>query len=410
MQVHLGIDVGKTNLRVGVFSPDLQLIDRWSVPTADVALAQAALSDWLFAMPSRYRVRSTGISIFGPLQVDPSKADYGAVIESSEPAWSGVNIPTQVAQILERGVYFDFDVSAGALAEATMGSGKGKSAFVYLSVGTGIGAVYFRGSHRPGYAPQMGHMYIPRELEDLGFEGSCRFHGACLQGLASGKALALRWGLPAEELEWNHPAWDLEARYIARACTNLIYSFSPEAIVLGSSVGSVPSLVPKVNHYLLSMLNNFLEPELRTLYSEQPPVAGASLGPESSLIGAALLGMRSSGLQIRTEPNEVSLDNVERGLQAVPQGENEGIIFVGVLTKPLVMALPDGAFILSNVSKGDGSPVLAGAVGDQSLRGGLWDKLRASRLSGRRFYVFANEESLKHHLARRAKALERQRA
>ena len=298
MQVHLGIDVGKTNLRVGVFSPELQLIDRWSVPTDDVPLAQIALTDWLFAMPPRYRVLSAGISIFGPLQVDPSKPAYGAVIESSEPAWSGVNIPAQVAEILDQEVYFDFDVSAGALAEATLGSGKGKSTFVYLSVGTGIGAVYFRGSHRPGYAPQIGHMYIPHEADDLEFEGSCRFHGACLQGLASGKALAQRWGAPAEQLGENDPAWDLEARYIARACTNLIYSFSPETVVLGSSVGSSPNLVSKVNGHLPLMLNNFLEPQLRTLYQEQPPVTSAMLKRDSSLIGAAILGSQSVGLRL----------------------------------------------------------------------------------------------------------------
>ncbi len=296
MQVHLGMDVGKTNLRVGVFDRDLRWADRWSVPTADVALAQTALRGWLSALSSKYSVRSTGISIFGPLQVDRSQADYGAVVESSEPAWSGVNVPAQVAGVLEQEVYFDFDVSAGALAEATLGSGRGKSAFVYLSIGTGVGAVYFRGLHRPGYAPQMGHMYIPREQDDLTFNGSCRFHGVCLQGLASGKALAQRWGVPAEQLGEDHPVWDLEARYIARACTNLVYTFSPETIVLGSSVGSAPHLIAKVNQHLWAMLNNFLDPELRTLYSEQPIVAGALLGSESSLKGAALLGIERLGL------------------------------------------------------------------------------------------------------------------
>ena len=299
MQVHLGIDVGKTNLRVGVFDSDSQLIDRWSVSTTDVPLAQCALEEKLLELRDAYEIRSTGISIFGPLQVDPSKPDYGAVIESSEPAWSGVNIPAQVAEALDHEVYFDFDVSAGALAEATIGSGKGKSAFVYLSVGTGVGAVYFRGSLRPGYAPQIGHMYIPREADDLDFAGNCRFHGACLQGLASGKAMAQRWGVPAEQLSGNHPAWDLEARYIARACTNLIYTFSPEAIVLGSSVGSTPNLLSSVNRHVRSMINNFIEPELRYLYAQRKPVLRATLGTECSLVGAAILARDKAGLSLQ---------------------------------------------------------------------------------------------------------------
>jgi fructokinase len=138
-------------------------------------------------------------------------------------------------------------------------------------------------------------MYLPREAEDA-FSGSCRFHGGCLQGLASGKALAERWGMAAEALPPTHPAWDLEARYLARACANLIYSFAPERIVLGSSVGSAPQLVERINAYLSEMLNGFLEPGLRDRFSHEPPVVRAALMPESSLIGAALMATGKGGL------------------------------------------------------------------------------------------------------------------
>jgi fructokinase len=297
MQVHLGIDVGKTNLRVRVFDSDLGLVDRWSNSTIDVIRAQNALEDRLLELKKQFEIQSLGISIFGPLQVDPEKEDYGALVESSEAVWSGVNIPKLVAGVVEQEVYFDFDVNAGALAEATMGAGIGKSSFVYLSVGTGIGAAYFRGSHRPGFAPQMGHMFIPREVDDLEFGSSCRFHGACLQGLASGKSLAQRWGIPAEKLGDEHRAWDLEARYLARACTNLIYTFSPEVIVLGSSVGVARSLIERINGHIPSMLNDFMDPDLRVLYREQSAVVGATCGADSSLIGAMILGAQRAGLQ-----------------------------------------------------------------------------------------------------------------
>ena len=297
MQVHLGLDVGKSSLRVGVFDSRFLLRERWSVSTADVDVAQRSLAQQLSELRSKFQVLSTGISIFGPLQVDPLRPDYGAIIESSEPAWSGVNIPQLVAKVLARDIWFDFDVNAGAVAESVHGNGKGRSSFVYLSIGTGVGAVLFRGKHQPGFAPQIGHMYIPREAADEHFAGSCRFHGGCLQGLASGKAMAQRWSLPAEMLESGHLGWDLEARYVARACTNLIYTFAPEIILLGSSIGSSSELpIDKVNAYSMSMLNDFLEPDLRLHFRANPPVARAALGAECSLVGAALLGSHAVGL------------------------------------------------------------------------------------------------------------------
>lgn len=297
--VHLGIDVGKTGLRLIALDSERQELERWSVPTHDVTQARAALAAELGRHAREHRIASVGVSIFGPLQTDPARPDFGAVIESSEPAWSGVNIPQEVASALGQEVFFDFDVSAGALAEAMVGNGLRHASFVYLSIGTGVGAVHFPGAHTPGYAPQLGHMQLPRERDDLAFRGSCRFHGACLQGLASGRALAQRWGAPAEELAADHPAWDLQARYVARACANLVYSFAPAAILLGSSVGSSPNLqLQDVNRHLGIMLNGFLEPALREAYSRSPAVVRAALGANCSLIGAALLGQGRSGLRI----------------------------------------------------------------------------------------------------------------
>src|SRR5579875_267589 len=296
MKVWLGIDVGKTNLRLGVFDATLRLLERWSVPSGNPQTAGEALHANLLELSRRYTVETAGISLFGPLQTDPKATDYGAIPESSDALWNGVNLPLLVAETLRRPVYFDYDVSAGALGEAVLGAGRDTKTFVYLSVGTGIGGVFFRDTLHPGYAPQLGHMYLPREPDDLTFPGTCRFHGACLQGLASGRALAQRWGMPPEDLPPEHPAWDLEARYLARACANLVYTFAPQRILLGSSVSSAPDLIARINSYLPLLLNGFLDPELRSVYAAQAVVAKAAFTPDSSLLGAALLARNRAGL------------------------------------------------------------------------------------------------------------------
>ena len=80
--------------------------------------------------------------------------------------------------------------------------------------------------------PETGHVPVPREPDD-GYPGRCPFHGACLEGMASGPAVAERWGAPAESLPPDHPAWDLEARYLASGFLPLVLALATERIVLG---------------------------------------------------------------------------------------------------------------------------------------------------------------------------------
>ena len=301
MQVLVGVDVGKTSIRVGVFRPDLTLLERWSVPSVNAEGAMDALDRQLRVFKHRFRITGTAISTFGPLSTDGNARTYGAVHHSSDAAWSGVNLPALVSAATGNTVFFDYDVNAGALAEKTIGAARLASSFVYLSIGTGIGGAVCRGKPTPGYAPQLGHIYLPKEPDDQLFPGSCRFHGGCLQGLASGRAIAERWGVAGQLLPPDHRAWDLEARYLARACANLIYLFSPERIVVGSSVSAVEKLLERTNDYLFPLLNGFLEPELHQLYLRVPPVQRATLAPDSSLIGAAIMAKEEVGLKFSTE-------------------------------------------------------------------------------------------------------------
>ena len=84
--------------------------------------------------------------------------------------------------------------------------------------------------------PEMGHIFIPHNRDDDPFPGACPFHGNCFEGLASGLAMELRWGVKAERLEPDHPAWRLEAHYLALGLANLVCVLSPRRIVAGGGV------------------------------------------------------------------------------------------------------------------------------------------------------------------------------
>jgi fructokinase len=53
-----------------------------------------------------------------------------------------------------------------------------------------------------------------------------------------------RWLQPAEELPQTHPAWALEAGYLAHALATIVCLLSPQRIVMGGGVMAAPQLLP----------------------------------------------------------------------------------------------------------------------------------------------------------------------
>lgn len=292
----LAIDVGKSKCLVGLFVGTRRLEDhRIAVTTADetVAALEARVADVF----DRHRVGGIGLSVFGPVETDPAQPDFGAIVASSEQQWSGVNLPAILSSRYGVSVRFDYDVNAAVLAEARDRE-PGPAGFVYLSIGTGVGGAF----HHPQEGisprtdpPQLGHISLPREPDDP-YPGSCRFHGDCFQGLASGRALFGRWGMPAHELPEDHEAWDLEARYIGRACADLLYSTPHATVRVGSGIARVPGLVARSNYYLRAFMAEFPATLWRRI-GERDVIELAATAPESSLIGAAVLAGEEIGLE-----------------------------------------------------------------------------------------------------------------
>ena len=183
-------------------------------------------------------VAAVGIGSFGPVDLDPASATYGFITNTPKPGWQNVDLAGMVQRALRVPVGFDSDVNAAALGERRWGAGRGLDTFIYLTVGTGIGGGGIAGG-RPMHGlihPEMGHVRIPHDKATDPFPGSCPYHGDCLEGLAAGRALEKRWGQPAETLPADHPAWPLEARYLALGIANFIFTLSPQRIIVGGGV------------------------------------------------------------------------------------------------------------------------------------------------------------------------------
>ena len=187
----------------------------------------------------------------------------------------------------------DTDVNAAALGEWRHGAARGDDVVVYITVGTGIGGgVLVHGQPLHGLVhPEIGHLRVPHDRQADPFDGVCPYHGDCLEGLASGPAMAARWGQPAETLPADHPAWALEARYLALALQNVVCAVSPRRIVLGGGVSGHAALVSRVRDDLARLLNGYVQAPA-ILHAMDHYVVPPGLGSRSGVIGALELAAR----------------------------------------------------------------------------------------------------------------------
>jgi fructokinase len=238
-----------------------------------------------------------GVASFGPVELRMDHPEFGRIRLTPKPGWSGTDVVGPLADAFAVPTGFDTDVNGAALGEARWGSGQGLRSFVYVTVGTGIGGgglIEAEPIHGLGH-PEMGHMTVRRHPDD-GFGGVCPFHGDCLEGLASGPAIAGRFGVPGARLtgEDFERALGIEAFYLAQMVRNLVYTMSPERVILGGGVSQMPGLVDAVADLVPSLLSGY--PGLPE--HEAGFVMPAGLGGDSGLAGGLVLAeraLRSSG-------------------------------------------------------------------------------------------------------------------
>lgn len=282
-----GVEIGGTKTVV-LLAQGREIVDLARMPTTTPTATLAAAADWLAA---RSGFAAIGIGSFGPVGLNPARADYGHVTVTPKPGWAN----TPVVAAFERfgvPIAFDTDVAGAALAEGRWGAARGCATHVYLTIGTGIGAgVVVDGRPVHGLIhPEAGHIRVRRVAGDV-FAGTCPFHGDCIEGLAAGPAIAARAGAPADTLAADHPVWDAVAADLAELMMTLILTVSPERIVIGGGVGcGQPHLIPRIRERTAEILAGYLPSLTRTALDALivPPALGDEAGPLGAVSLAGL--------------------------------------------------------------------------------------------------------------------------
>jgi len=289
-----GIEAGGTKFvcAVGTGPGDIRAEIRFPTTTPDETIARA--TTFFEQQAKEVELAAIGIGSFGPVDPDPASATFGFITTTPKPGWRDVDFAGTVSRMLNLPVGFDTDVNVAALGEHRWGAAQGLDTFIYLTVGTGIGGGGMIGGKRMHglIHPEMGHMRLPHDWKADPFPGVCPYHGDCLEGLASGPALQARWGQPAETLPPDHPAWPLQARYLALALANTICTLSPQRIIVGGGVMAQPALYNLVRDQVQSLLNGYIQSPA-ILEDIGNYIVPPGLGNRAGVLGAISLAMTS---------------------------------------------------------------------------------------------------------------------
>jgi fructokinase len=234
-----------------------------------------------------------GIASFGPIDPNPNSPSYGLITSTPKPGWRDTDLVGPVRAAFRLPVGFDTDVNVAAVGEHTWGAGQSVEDLIYLTIGTGIGGgglVNGRLMHGLIH-PEMGHMRIPHDRQQDPYAGCCPFHGDCLEGLACGPAIRQRWQAASESLPADHPAWPLEAHYLALALVNVICTLSPQRVILGGGVMSATQLFPLIRQEVQKLLNEYVQSPA-ILADIDGYIVPPGLGDRAGVLGAFALAQR----------------------------------------------------------------------------------------------------------------------
>lgn len=256
------IEAGGTKFVCAVGTEQNELLEKVVFPTTSPEQTLGKAADFFLSCMQKYgTIPIIGVGGFGPINIDINSASYGLITSTPKKGWNDVNIVDWLKELTGCNIALDTDVNCALLAESILGAARDIQNAAYLTIGTGIGGgimldrkISYGFSHS-----EIGHTTLRKAESDKDFEGVCPTHGdACAEGLASGPAMAKRWGCKANELDKNHPGWQLEAYYLAMLCMNLLLTLTPQRIILGGGVMQQEHLFALIHAEFKKQLNGYL--------------------------------------------------------------------------------------------------------------------------------------------------------
>jgi glucokinase len=298
-----GVDIGGTNLRVALADAAGTILARTLSTTTDVRDPQLIVEKIRRSADQLLRdtgVQAETIAAIGVGAPGVTNAETGVVIATSYLlGWRDVPLKAMLEETLHVSAAVDNDVNVAALGEGFFGTAKGAPNFVFLAVGTGVGAgIILKGELFQGAewsAGEVGYMLVPGVPElpaEVGKPGA-------LESMVGGEGLRQQWlsmwnpehtnlpkNLTATQIFDNAVAGDAlanalldhAANTLACAIFNIALILNTPLFVLGGSVGLHSALCDRTQNIVDAHARGF-----------RPQVVLSSLGSDAQLMGAIRL-------------------------------------------------------------------------------------------------------------------------
>ena len=284
------IEAGGTKFVLALATREGAVLERARIATRAASETLPEMATWFEGAAARHgRIGAFGIGSFGPIGLDPAAADFACFTTTPKPGWSGASLAGALARF-HAPLALETDVNAAVLGEWLAGAGRGSTSLAYTTIGTGIGSgVLKNGAVLAGWSHyESGHLLVRRDPARDPFAGVCPFHGDCLEGLASGPAIAARWGHDLSGASGDQIA--LIAHYAAQLAAALVLLHRPERMIFGGGVMKAPGMIEEVRTRTRAALAGYVAEWDEDL---SPRIVLPALGDDAGITGAIELGRRA---------------------------------------------------------------------------------------------------------------------
>lgn len=309
MKYCFGVDIGGTTIKMGLFTAEGELLDKWEIPTRRENGGEKVPQDIADAIEKKCAgkkieksdITGVGIGVPGPVRND------GTVMKCANLGWGIFNVNEKMSELTGLKCQALNDANAAALGELWRGSGKGFKNLVFITLGTGVGGgividgKIIAGIH--GGGGEIGHIVVnPKEDAVCG----CGGHGHLEQyASATGIVRLAKKGLQDKSVNtvlrekeaeltckdifdaaksgdaFANSLVDEMCSYLALALSGVAATCDPEAYVIGGGVSKAGEIITDTvkKHFYSNNMNVLTQSEFRL----------ASLGNDAGIYGAAYM-------------------------------------------------------------------------------------------------------------------------
>ncbi len=314
---YIGVDLGGTNIAVGIVDENYRILKKGSTPTLAHREMDEIIADMAklcHSLIGSMDLKVSDIEAVGIATPGTANSDTGVVEYANNLPMRNYPIAAKLGEKFPaKKILIDNDANAAALGEAVAGGAKGAADVVMITLGTGVGGgviidhKIYSGFNHAG--AELGHMVIEKD----GRPCTCGRRG-CFEAYSSATGLvnmtkekmlenpdSLMWKLSDGKIEnvggktafaamrkgdkAAKEVTDAYISYLACGLGNIINIFQPQILCIGGGVCNEgdPLMIPLIEQVGHENYAKNSEKAVR--------ICRAQLGNDAGIIGAAALGM-----------------------------------------------------------------------------------------------------------------------